>query len=125
MEITGIDHLVITVRDLKASLAFYVGVLGMEPVAIGGRHAVRFGGQKINFHLKPAEFLPAAAHPAYGSQDICLLVSGDIHEIEEELLAKGWPIEMGVVKRTGARGPISSIYVRDPDKNLVELSAYG
>ena len=124
MKIKGFDHIVITVRDLKASLAFYVDVLGMEQVDSGDRFAVRFGTQKINFHQRPAEFLPAAANPAYGSQDICLIASGDIYEIKKEVLEKGWPLELGVVRRTGAQGPISSIYLRDPDKNLVEICVY-
>jgi catechol 2,3-dioxygenase-like lactoylglutathione lyase family enzyme len=89
-----------------------------------GRIAVKFGDQKFNIHRGKAEFLPAARNVAYGSADLCLIAEGSIEQIHAELKAKGAPIELGVVRRTGARGPIDSIYLRDPDGNLIEISAY-
>ncbi len=88
------------------------------------RYAVRFGRNKINIHRKKAEFLPAAQNVTYGSQDICLIAEGKIEDIKAEIEAKGYPVELGIVKRTGAMGPIDSVYLRDPDGNLVEISVY-
>ena len=124
MKIKKLDHIVITTANLERCLDFYVGLLGMELDDSNGRYAVKFGEQKINIHRKKAEFLPAAFRVTYGSQDICLIAEGEIEEIEAELRAKNVEIELGVVKRTGACGSISSIYLRDPDKNLIEISTY-
>ena len=124
MKIDRLDHLVITTADLAKCLHFYVDILGMEPEERDGHYAVRFGEQKINIHRKKAEFLPAARHVTYGSQDICLIARGDIRDIQAELEAKAWPIELGIVPRTGACGPMDSIYLRDADENLVEISVY-
>lgn len=124
MTIDHLDHLVITTQDLEKCLHFYVDVLGMELDDANGRYAVRFGNEKFNIHRKKAEFLPAAQNVTYGSQDLCLIVQGPIEAVKAELEAKGWPIEMGVVERAGALGPMDSVYVRDPDGNLVELSVY-
>ena len=125
MRIRAIDHLVITARDWEKSLKFYVDVLGMK--RIPGEHlAVRFGEQKINIHRKKAEYLPAAASPSYGSADLCFQVEGDLEQILKELEEKGIHPELGgIVDRTGARGPMKSLYIRDPDGNLIELSSYG
>lgn len=125
MNITGLDHLVITTQDIDKCIAFYEGILGLRHEVKNGKHAFYFGRQKINIHTRPAEFLPAAAHPTYGSQDLCLLVEGDIDAIKGEIEAKGYPIEEGVVLRHGALGEMHSIYLRDTDGNLIEIAVYG
>ena len=124
MKIDHLDHLVITTANLEACLHFYVDILGMELDDRNGRYAVKFGDQKINIHRRKAEFLPAARNVTYGSQDICLIAKGNIEDIRAEIEAKGYPIELGIVRRTGACGPIDSIYLRDADENLVEISVY-
>ena len=124
MKIDHLDHLVITTQNLDSCLHFYVDILGMEPDDRHNRYAVKFGNQKFNIHRKKAEFLPAARNVTYGSQDICLIAQGDINEIKAEVEAKGWPVELGVVQRTGACGAMDSIYLRDPDGNLIEISVY-
>lgn len=124
MKIDHLDHLVITTQDLEQCLHFYVDILGMELDNSNDRYAVKFGSQKINIHRQKAEFLPAARNVTFGSQDICLIAQGNIHEIKAEIEAKGWPVELGIVQRTGACGPMDSIYLRDPDGNLIELSVY-
>lgn len=124
MVVDHLDHLVITTQDLEKCLHFYVEILGMELDNTDGRCAVQFGNQKINIHRRKAEFLPAARNVTYGSQDLCFIVQGDINEIKAELEARGWPVELGIVERIGAMGPMDSIYIRDPDGNLVELSVY-
>lgn len=124
MKIKNLDHIVITTQDIEASLHFYVDILGMELDDNNNRYAVKFGNQKFNLHRGKAEFLPAAANVTFGSADLCLIAEGSIEEIEAELKAKGVPIELGIVPRTGANGPIDSIYLRDPDENLVEISVY-
>lgn len=125
MEFSNIDHIVITTQDLGACLHFYVDILGMEHDAAGGRHAVRFGNHKFNIHTRKAEFLPAAEHPAYGSLDLCLVISGSLEDAVQEIRAKGYPIDLGPVERNGARGRMRSLYLRDPDGNLIELAEYG
>lgn len=122
MKIKKIDHIVIPVSDIEKAIGFYVGVLNMRLDTSRNRYAVSFGSQKINLHVGLAEFLPAARNPAYGSADLCLLVEGDLNEVKKELESKGITIEEGIVRRNGSRGPIDSIYIRDPDGNLVELS---
>lgn len=125
MRLERFDHLVLTTADLDACLRFYVDLLGMELDGTNQRYALRFGDQKINIHRRPAEFLPAAARPAPGSADFCLVAAGDIKEIFAELRAKNAPFELPeITARTGALGPIDSIYLRDPDGNLVEISTY-
>ena len=124
MHITSLDHIVITTADIEKCVAFYEGVLGLRHELKNGRHAFYFGAQKINIHCQPAEFLPAALHPTYGSQDICLVADGDIAEIKCELEAKGYPLETGIVARHGALGAMQSIYLRDVDGNLVEIAVY-
>ena len=124
MKVERFDHIVVTTDNLEKCLYFYVDILEMELDHNNDRYAVKFGNQKINIHRKKAEFLPAAKNVTYGSQDICLIAGGDIEDIKAEIEEKGYPIELGIVDRTGACGPIRSIYLRDPDGNLVEISVY-
>ena len=125
MNISRLDHLVLTCRDVTATLRFYADVLGMKKVAFGnGRLALCFGNQKINLHEAGKCIEPHAAEPRPGSLDICLIVEGNLDEIEGILSENGIDIELGPVSRVGARGDIESLYVRDPDGNLVELSTY-
>lgn len=123
MQISHLDHLVLTVRDIPKSLDFYSRVLGMQPVVFGqGRHALSFGQQKINLHQAGAEFEPKATYPLPGSADLCFIVNDRLDDVIEHLQALGVSILEGPVMRTGARGPIRSIYLLDPDLNLIELS---
>ena len=125
MRIDRLDHLVLTVTDLDATIEFYAGVLGMTDTVFGdGRHALAFGASKINLHQAGHEFEPKALHPQPGSADLCFVVEEPIEEILEILTSAGVSIEEGPVDRTGATGPIHSLYVRDPDQNLIELSNY-
>jgi catechol 2,3-dioxygenase-like lactoylglutathione lyase family enzyme len=123
MKIDSLDHLVLTVRDIDASIAFYVDVLGMKAVSFGaGRRALAFGLQKINLHPAAAPLKPHAATPMPGSADLCLLTSTPIPDVVMHLGRLGVSIEEGPVPRTGATGPILSVYFRDPDGNLIEVS---
>jgi len=122
MRIAGLDHLVLTVADPDATVAFYER-LGMRREVFGdGRLALRFASQKINLHRAGSEIAPHARRAIPGSGDICLLVEGDLDDVRRELAAAGIAVELGPVERTGAQGPIRSLYVRDPDGNLVELA---
>ena len=121
--ITGLDHLVLTVADISKTVAFYTRVLGMTEVTFaGGRRALSFGKQKINLHQKGREFEPKAACPTPGSADLCFLCDTALERLIPELAAHGVKILEGPVPRTGARGPIVSVYFRDPDGNLIEIS---
>ena len=123
IRIRRLDHLVLTVRDMAATCAFYTRVLGMREVTFGqGRKALLFGNQKINLHPEEAPFAPHAAHPLPGTTDICLLAETPMPDILAHLEACGVPVEEGPVMRTGATDPILSVYVRDPDGNLVEIA---
>lgn len=125
VRIDRIDHLVLTVADLDRTIAFYVGVLGMTETTFGsGRKALTFGAHKINLHRHGHELDPKAHAPTPGSADLCLVVDDPLEVVLAELAAAGVAVEEGPVERTGARGPIRSVYVRDPDANLVELSNY-
>ncbi|CDL00827.1 Glyoxalase domain-containing protein 5 [Magnetospirillum gryphiswaldense MSR-1 v2] len=124
--IASLDHLVLTVADIQATLAFYGDVLGMQPVTFaGGRHALAFGAQKINLHQKGLEFEPKAQHPTPGSADLCFVAAIDLDAVQARLRAKGVVIVEAPVARTGAVGPILSVYIRDPDHNLIEICTYG
>lgn len=126
MRIDRLDHLVLTVADLDATIDFYVRVLGMEVVTFsGGRRALTFGTSKINLHPAGREYEPKAARPTPGSADLCLVTDTPLDLVIAELGLHGVPIEEGPVERTGATGSITSVYVRDPDGNLIELSRYG
>ena len=123
MNIDRIDHIVLTVRDIDATCAFYSRVLGMDVTTFGaGRKALVFGGQKINLHQAGREFEPKADAPTPGSADFCLIASTPLPEIMQELARHGVPVILGPVRRTGAVGELDSIYIYDPDENLVELS---
>lgn len=125
-QLRSLDHLVLTVRDLQRTLAFYTA-LGMGHVHFtpeGGapRHALGFGAQKINLHVLGAEFEPKAAQVAAGSADLCFLSDTPLEDWLSHLSAAGVAVMEGPVARTGATGPIRSIYLRDPDGNLIEIS---
>jgi catechol 2,3-dioxygenase-like lactoylglutathione lyase family enzyme len=125
VRIASLDHLVLTVADVEATVPFYEA-LGLRRETFGdGRVALRFGDQKLNLHEAGAEIAPHAARPAPGSADLCFLVDGGLDEVAAALAAAGIPVELGPVPRTGATAPITSLYVRDPDGNLVELSQPG
>lgn len=125
IRLAGFDHLVLTTGNLAACLDFYVGVLGMRHEFAGGRHTLYFGRQKFNVHTRPGEFLPAAEKAAARCLDFCLVVEGaDIEEVSEYLEMRGQEIELGPVRRRGAQGEMWSVYLRDPDGNLVELAVY-
>lgn len=125
MRIQRIDHLVLTVRDIARTIDFYTRVLGMEEVAFGeGRQALRFGEQKINLHAADRPVDPNVRHATPGSADFCLVVGGDIEEVTSEVRSAGVPVVLGPVMRTGALGPMRSIYFYDPDENLVEVASY-
>lgn len=123
MKIDRIDHFVLTVRDPEATCAFYSRVLGMHPVTFaGGRKALAFGNQKINLHQAGREFEPKAERPVPGSADFCLITSVPLAEVMAHLESCGVAIIEGPVAKTGATGPLRSVYFRDPDLNLVEVS---
>jgi catechol 2,3-dioxygenase-like lactoylglutathione lyase family enzyme len=123
--IRSLDHLVLTVADIERTAAFYCGVLGMRRVTFGaGRVALSFGAQKINLHQKGREFEPKAIAPTPGSADLCFVAAVPLAEAIAALDKAGVAIEEGPVSRTGAVGPITSVYVRDPDGNLIEISQY-
>jgi catechol 2,3-dioxygenase-like lactoylglutathione lyase family enzyme len=125
VRVDRLDHLVLTVASIEATVEFYTQVLGMGVVTFGpGRTALTFGISKINLHRAGREFEPKALHPTPGSADVCLIVDDDITEVLAQLAAAGVPVEEGPVERTGATGPIVSCYLRDPDHNLIELSNY-
>ena len=129
-ELTGLDHFVLTASDPEATIAFYTRVLGMTLerfTAADGttRSALLFGGHKINIHDAAQPFAPHAAHPLPGSQDFCLLTEAPIEDWIDRFAQQGVAVEEGPVARTGARGPLTSVYVRDPDGNLVEVARYG
>ena len=125
MKIDRLDHLVLTVADIDATCRFYERVLGMKTVLFGeGRKALQFGRAKINLHQAGREFEPKAERPTPGSADLCLIAETPLNQAIEHLKACGVAIEAGPVARTGATGPITSIYFRDPDRNLIEVANY-
>lgn len=128
MKVIRLDHLVLTVADLDVTCEFYSRVLGMEDFhfSSGGmeRRALKFGAQKINLHQAGAEFEPKAAHPGPGSADLCLIVEETMEQVIAHLRDNDVAVEQGPVQRSGAQGPIISVYFRDPDGNLIEVSRY-
>ncbi|HXZ47657.1 MAG TPA: VOC family protein [Usitatibacter sp.] len=125
ISVDRIDHLVLTVFDVDRTLDFYRRVLGMEPITFaGGRRGLAFGRQKLNLHQAGREFEPKALKPAPGSVDVCFVSATPLEEVAAHLKACGVAIAEGPVAKTGALGPMMSVYFRDPDGNLVEVSNY-
>lgn len=125
MGFTGIDHIVLTVKSIEKTIEFYCGILGMIEVTFNeGRKAILCGEQKINLHKAGKEFEPKAFFPTPGSADICLITDTPLNEVLSELSKYKVPLIEGPVPRTGAKGKIISIYIRDPDQNLIEISNY-
>jgi catechol 2,3-dioxygenase-like lactoylglutathione lyase family enzyme len=123
--IDRIDHLVLTVFDLERTIDFYSRVLGMEPVTFaGGRRGLAFGRQKLNLHQSGREFEPKALKPGPGAIDLCFIAATPLAEVMAELERAGVAIIQGPVEKTGALGPMMSVYFRDPDGNLIEVSNY-
>ncbi|MCQ2045116.1 VOC family protein [Stutzerimonas kunmingensis] len=123
MNISHIDHLVLTVADIEKTVDFYTRVLGMQLVTFReGRKALTFGNQKINLHQAGREFEPKAERPTPGSADLCFIVATPLDRVIAHLETQGVSIIEGPVQRTGATGPIRSVYLRDLDQNLIELS---
>jgi catechol 2,3-dioxygenase-like lactoylglutathione lyase family enzyme len=126
MRIDRIDHIVITAFDVERTLDFYSKVLGMEPITFaGGRRGLAFGKQKINLHQSGREFEPKALKPVPGSMDLCFITETPLAEVISHLKSHGVAIAQGPVEKTGAQGPMMSVYFRDPDGNLIEVSNYG
>jgi catechol 2,3-dioxygenase-like lactoylglutathione lyase family enzyme len=125
MKIDSVDHLVLTVKDIAATCDFYSKTLGMQVVTFGeGRKALAFGSQKINLHEQGNEFDPKAHRPTPGSGDICLITPVAMPDVIAHLKACNVEIIEGPVERTGATGTLLSVYFRDPDLNLIEVSNY-
>jgi catechol 2,3-dioxygenase-like lactoylglutathione lyase family enzyme len=124
-QIRALDHVVLTVESIEQTTRFYSELLGMTHVRFGnGRSALAFGGQKLNLHEVGRELEPKAEQPTPGSGDLCFEVDASADAIAAWLEANGVEVEHGPVPRSGARGPIISFYLRDPDRNLVELATY-
>jgi catechol 2,3-dioxygenase-like lactoylglutathione lyase family enzyme len=125
LAIDRIDHVVLTAHDVDRTIEFYSRVLGMEPVTFaGGRRGLAFGRQKINLHQAGREFDPKALKPTPGSLDLCFITETPLAEVIERLESEGVAIAQGPVPKTGALGPMTSVYFRDPDGNLIEVSNY-
>lgn len=123
LKIDSLDHLVLTVKDIDATVSFYSKVLGMDVITFAGnRKALSFGVQKINLHQHNKEFEPKAQKPTPGSADLCFITSTPLSEVVHNLSLSNVAVIEGPVQRTGALGPILSVYFRDPDMNLIEIS---
>ncbi|HEX4763440.1 MAG TPA: VOC family protein [Usitatibacter sp.] len=123
--IDRIDHIVLTVFDIDRTIDFYSRVLGMEPVTFaGGRRALSFGRQKLNLHQAGREFEPKALKPGPGAIDLCFIAATPLEQVIASLKDANVAIIQGPVAKTGALGPMQSVYFRDPDGNLVEVSNY-
>ena len=125
IEIDRIDHIVITCQDVERTLGFYQRVLGMEPITFaGGRRGLAFGRQKLNLHQSGREYEPKALRPGPGAIDLCFIATTPLAQVVEHLKAEQVAIVQGPVEKTGALGPMMSVYFRDPDGNLIEVSNY-
>ena len=125
MKVEALDHMVLTVKNINATVDFYSRILGMEVVTFGeGRKALRFGQQKINLHEYGNEFEPKAQNPLPGSADLCFITKQPLEEVIRELSQWNVTVLEGPVNRTGATSKIISVYFRDPDLNLIEVSNY-
>ena len=124
MDVTHLDHLVLTVRDIPATVAFYERALGFRSETVDGRTALHFGSQKINLHQTGHEFEPKAERPTPGSGDLCFITRMPIADVVAHLERVGVPILEGPVERLGAVGEMESVYFRDPDGNLIEIASY-
>ncbi|WP_069470222.1 VOC family protein [Candidatus Marithrix sp. Canyon 246] len=123
MNITNIDHIVLTVKDINVTIKFYESVLGMVAETFAeGRIALKFANQKINLHEQGKEFEPKANQPTPGSEDLCFITDTKLEEAMEHVKSTGVEIIEGPVARTGATGSIISFYFRDPDQNLIEVA---
>jgi catechol 2,3-dioxygenase-like lactoylglutathione lyase family enzyme len=123
ISIDRLDHLVLTVASIEATVAFYGRALGMNAETFGaGRTALKYGRQKINLHQAGREFEPKALRPTPGSGDLCFIATTPLADVIAHLKAMDVAIEEGPIARTGATGPILSVYIRDPDGNLIEIS---
>ena len=123
MKVQRIDHVVLTVADVERTIAFYQRVLGMTAVSFGeGRRGVAFGEQKLNLHQAGREFEPKARRPTPGAIDLCFTTDVPLEEVEAHLRSESIPIEHGPVDKVGARRALRSLYFRDPDGNLIEVS---
>ncbi len=121
-----LDHLVVTCADIETSASWYQRVLGMEREEFeeNRRTALKFGGQKLNLHEVGREFKPNAANSGAGTQDLCFIAAVDAEDVMAHLKDCGVVIELGPVPKTGALGPMTSVYCRDPDGNLIEVASY-
>ncbi|RKT82165.1 Catechol 2,3-dioxygenase [Saccharopolyspora antimicrobica] len=125
INIDRVDHLVLTVADVDRAVQFYEQILGMTPVTFPGeRRAVSFGGQTIKLHAASELVEPTATHPVPGSANLCFVTTNALSEVQEHLRANDVRIEEGPVSRIGSAGPITSLYLRDPDGNLLEIARY-
>jgi catechol 2,3-dioxygenase-like lactoylglutathione lyase family enzyme len=125
MKISHLDHLVLTVADIKISCQFYQSALNFEVITFGeNRKALQFGHQKINLHQAGKEFEPKALRPTAGSADLCFIAETSLKDVIAHLHTLNIEIVEGPIERTGATGKILSIYLRDPDQNLIEISNY-
>jgi catechol 2,3-dioxygenase-like lactoylglutathione lyase family enzyme len=125
MKVSHLDHLVLTVADIEISYQFYQSALNFEVITFGeNRKALKFGNQKINLHQVGKEFEPKALHPTAGSADLCFIAETSLEEVIAHLQTQNIDIVEGTIERTGAMGKILSIYLRDPDQNLIEIANY-
>ena len=121
--LASIDHLVLTVSDINKTLGFYCGILGCQELSFGeNRKAILIGNQEINLHIQGNEIKPHASTPTPGSADLCFLSTVPVHALVRHFGAHGIEVELGPVERTGATSELLSIYVRDPDGNLIEIA---